>query len=195
MKTPPTLSTLLEFLHEQFPATVGNIQLRELQNQINALRRERDECQFALGYDEGTLLENIKKIKAWAESNVKLAWEKNNNSIAYMENLELQVQVMREALEAGQIMWRSSKPRKLDEALCWNENETLAQDKIKLALSIPPLPSQYVKRDEVTQLANAAACLYADTANLAQGGVVESSRSLMLTELKRLGLYTNPQTK
>lgn len=146
--------------------TAEQSRITELEDDIKTLRRERDECQFALGYDEGTLLENIKKIKAWANNEVKLAWEKNNNSIAYMEaqgdrlkkyasvvDALLQHCQINECEECSKIICPFNEPLHFHHDGCPACCNAPEGTKTWLDEITPPISSQYVKREVADKLA------------------------------------------
>ena len=86
---------------------------------------------------EAALIERIEYLEA------ELAECKNQHTIkdaharAEMKAVKAELKPLRElldmatkALDSAETMWRSSQPRKLDEALSWRENDTIAENLI-----------------------------------------------------------------
>ena len=84
--------------------------------------------------------ERIAELESTLISVTAAAHEMDTEMTALEKKLassQLSAKAMREALEAVLVMWHAKPPRKLDEHLCWRDNDEKAQRMADEALSHP----------------------------------------------------------
>jgi hypothetical protein len=59
--------------------------------ELSRLQHEVNLCQIVLGYEDGTLLENIKRFTIWAGNEIEAHRRGNERLLAYCEALQKQI--------------------------------------------------------------------------------------------------------